>query len=399
MPLGNLHCEGKVTKYGTTLDYLVVTNDGRSFSFPFRHEIIVDPNPQNSSTGNTSTTPSSGTGGTSSSSGSGGSSTLPSSTGNTTPTANCKSVPGPPVFNITWGDAGVLVNLTTSNAIGTYFSYTTFDSVLAKWESWSEPNLFLGTQVFRPITGKSYIAFSATSYNACGISVSVRESVEKMGVPLTIFKPQELAILPFYIDGKMIPNSILDFSKAITSNISSDKMKVEIKSNTPFVCITDNSVQVKLLATGMCRLSIKSSSYLQFGSVTEYPYEFNVKRTDAQLNITQPPAVQITEKSITLFKSTNVSSPKFQFELSSPEVCWASQIEDEIFIDLLSIGKCEFGVIIRESTEFAATDKIQVQFLVQAVKGKISIMCLKGKSVKKVTGLSPKCPAGYKVKK
>jgi hypothetical protein len=44
MPLGNLSCSGKVNKYGTTVDYLVVTNDGRSSSWPFSHAVIVDPN-------------------------------------------------------------------------------------------------------------------------------------------------------------------------------------------------------------------------------------------------------------------------------------------------------------------------------------------------------------------
>jgi hypothetical protein len=44
MPLGTLMCEGTVTKFGTTVDYLVVRNDGRSASWAFSHDLIVDPN-------------------------------------------------------------------------------------------------------------------------------------------------------------------------------------------------------------------------------------------------------------------------------------------------------------------------------------------------------------------
>ena len=43
-PIGTLMCSGKVTKFGTTVDYLVATNDGRSASWAFSHDIIVDPN-------------------------------------------------------------------------------------------------------------------------------------------------------------------------------------------------------------------------------------------------------------------------------------------------------------------------------------------------------------------
>ena len=42
--LGTLMCSGTVIKFGTTVDYLVVTNDGRSASWAFSHAIIVDPN-------------------------------------------------------------------------------------------------------------------------------------------------------------------------------------------------------------------------------------------------------------------------------------------------------------------------------------------------------------------
>jgi hypothetical protein len=44
MPLGTLMCSGTATKYGTTVDYLVVSNDGRSASWAFTHDVIVDPN-------------------------------------------------------------------------------------------------------------------------------------------------------------------------------------------------------------------------------------------------------------------------------------------------------------------------------------------------------------------
>ncbi|MFM8254628.1 MAG: hypothetical protein ACKN9O_05310, partial [Actinomycetota bacterium] len=35
----------------------------------------------------------------------------------------------------------------------------------------------------------------------------------------------------------------------------------------------------------------------------------------------------------------------------------------------------------------------------KVVTKKITISCVKGKTTKKVTGLAPKCPAGYKIKR
>ena len=78
---------------------------------------------------------------------------------------------------------------------------------------------------------------------------------------------------------------------------------------------------------------------------------------------------------------------------NSPEICLASRGE----VIPVKLGRCVLTASQSGNTEyFAAENRILVLDIVSGKK--VTITCIKGKLIKKVTGLKPTCPAGYKKK-
>ena len=65
-----------------------------------------------------------------------------------------------------------------------------------------------------------------------------------------------------------------------------------------------------------------------------------------------------------------------------------------------SVGGYIFAAKITQATTTApaAPAKTPAATIPSASKAKTTISCVKGKTTKKVTGINPKCPAGYKKK-
>jgi hypothetical protein len=62
-------------------------------------------------------------------------------------------------------------------------------------------------------------------------------------------------------------------------------------------------------------------------------------------------------------------------------------------------GRCVIAFSQEGNSEFKPASNVVLDFTIAAVGKKTTIICVKGKLTKKVTGVKPKCPAGYKVKK
>ena len=62
-------------------------------------------------------------------------------------------------------------------------------------------------------------------------------------------------------------------------------------------------------------------------------------------------------------------------------------------------GRCVIAFSQEGNSEFKPASNMVLDFTIAAAGKKTTIICVKGKLTKKVTGVKPKCPAGYKVKK
>ena len=74
---------------------------------------------------------------------------------------------------------------------------------------------------------------------------------------------------------------------------------------------------------------------------------------------------------------------------------WLIQGDREIYYQDPAVAKAAAD---KAAADKAAADKAAAAKAAAAAK-KTTITCIKGKSVKKVTAVKPKCPAGYKIKK
>jgi hypothetical protein len=198
------------------------------------------------------------------------------------------------------------------------------------------------------------------------------------------------------------------------------ELKFETKSKTPKVCTAADG-KLNFIAEGACNfivLTPKSNDYL------EKNYEGVVVVTAARVKpILQVPAVQTqTTKDLPkIIELGQVYSAAQGWVLPvsiTPSVCFATAH----FVRIVSGGTCTLNYQTIATPEFVASDVYPVTFDI-SVDGKPivkptplvtptpvatptakpvvkrTISCVKGTKTIKKTGTSPKCPAGYKLKK
>ena len=97
----------------------------------------------------------------------------------------------------------------------------------------------------------------------------------------------------------------------------------------------------------------------------------------------------------------NDFSSEFTLQISSVDVCKAEIKNGHVDVLALKAGTCIFEISANETREYLSFNKryslIVSKPLVSSPK-KITIQCVKGKTVKFVTGAKPQCPTGYRKK-
>ena len=120
--------------------------------------------------------------------------------------------------------------------------------------------------------------------------------------------------------------------------------------------------------------------------------EVAAERVEQTISIfSLPTVVKLSEKTFGLVLSTS-SGLDPVVETLSPSICTVDSLE----INLLKVGKCEFKISQEGDSDFLPAEDLFGSFTIEGTKS--TITCVKGKLTKKVTGTSPKCPAGYKKK-
>lgn len=112
------------------------------------------------------------------------------------------------------------------------------------------------------------------------------------------------------------------------------------------------------------------------------------------------PTADIATKSLTL-TATASSGGAVTFTSTSPENCTVAGST----LNLLKAGNCLVTATQAGTSTFApisVSATITLTGIVVTPKPTVTkktIVCVKGKTTKKVSGTNPKCPKGYKVKK
>lgn len=105
-----------------------------------------------------------------------------------------------------------------------------------------------------------------------------------------------------------------------------------------------------------------------------------------------PSSMKLSDQSYTLMISTT-SDLEAEVESLTPMNCSVNSYE----IKLLKTGQCQLRIYQDGDEEFQPAEDVLASFAIQGTK--TSIFCVKGKATKKVTGMNPKCPTGFKIRK
>ncbi len=198
-------------------------------------------------------------------------------------------------------------------------------------------------------------------------------------------------------------------------------LSLQTSTTTPAVCSTDGK-KIKFLAIGNCAFSVftaKTSDYLE--KKHSYSVEISAARPKITLTIEN-----VLDQNVTSFPK-NIELPKVYGAninwvlptTATPEICFTGSYT----VTLVKSGICTLNYVAEGTTTLAKSDLYTQTFKVlkngvletstpvatptptpvatPTAKPvvKKTITCVKGAKTIKKTAVSPKCPAGYKLKK
>jgi hypothetical protein len=194
-----------------------------------------------------------------------------------------------------------------------------------------------------------------------------------------------------------IPNqTATNLPKSISKNViySSTGQSVIPVSLTPNVCnVYVNSVY--LLSGGTCKISYQSEADAMNQASNVYIQSFEIIRDPQTIEFTLPAAADLLTKTLAL-NSASSSGGAVTFSATPTDVCSVSAA----LLNLLKPGACSVTATQSGTSTIASVSKTLTVTIAGALPvAKKTITCVKGKKTIKKTAISPKCPAGYNLKK
>ena len=171
------------------------------------------------------------------------------------------------------------------------------------------------------------------------------------------------------------------------------------QATTPTVCIA-SGFYVQIVGGGTCTLTYQSEANTSYFASDLYRISFEVIRDPQTITFAPVTAVDIVTKSLTL-TATASSGGAITFASTSTENCTISGST----LNLLKSGNCivtatQAGTSTLAPISASATITLTGAFVTpKPVVTKKTIVCVKGKTTKKVSAINPKCPKGFKLKK
>jgi len=166
------------------------------------------------------------------------------------------------------------------------------------------------------------------------------------------------------------------------------------KATTPTVCIA-SGFYVQIVGGGTCTLTYQSEATTSYLASDLYSVSFEVSRDPQTLAFSPTTNVNLSSRSLTL-AATASSGAGVIFTTTTPTICLISGST----LNLLSAGNCAVTATQGGTATFApvsATANIVIAG--SPVVARKTITCVKGKSTKRVSGVNPKCPKGFKIKR
>ena len=197
--------------------------------------------------------------------------------------------------------------------------------------------------------------------------------------------------------GEVIPDqTATNLPKSISKNViySSTGQSIIPVSLTPNICnVYINSVY--LLSGGTCKISYQSEADTMNQASNVYIQSFEIVRSAQTIDFVLPAAADLSSRSLALNSSAS-SGGAVTFAAAPNDICAVSGS----LLTLLKPGACLVTASQAGTSTIAPVSKTLTLTIAGALPAaKKIITCVKGKKTVKKTAISPKCPAGYKLKK
>ena len=165
------------------------------------------------------------------------------------------------------------------------------------------------------------------------------------------------------------------------------------QATTPTVCIAAG-FYVQIIGGGTCTLTYQSEATTTYLASDLYKVSFEVTRDLQTITFSLPTSVNLSSKTVALSATTS-SGGALLYTTSTPDSCSITGST----LNLLKSGNCSVTATQPGTSTLApisATYNVMIVGTVAPTKK--TITCFKGKKTKKVSGVNPKCPKGFKVK-
>jgi hypothetical protein len=165
------------------------------------------------------------------------------------------------------------------------------------------------------------------------------------------------------------------------------------QATTPTVCIAAG-FYVQIIGGGTCTLTYQSEATTTYLASDLYKVSFEVTRDPQTIAFSLPSSVNLSRKTVALFATTSSGGALF-YSTSTPDSCSITGST----LNLLKSGNCSVTATQPGTSTIApisATYNLMIAGTIAPAKK--TITCIKGKKTKKVSGVNPKCPKGFKVK-
>jgi len=223
---------------------------------------------------------------------------------------------------------------------------------------------------------------------------AAKESVQVVTITAAKIKPELVIGVIANQTAKSLPKKIEIFRVySITGTYIMPKV------TTPTVCIaTDFYVQI--IGGGTCTLTYQSEANASYLASDLYKVSFEVTRDPQTLTFTLPANIDISNKTISLAAIAS-SGASIIYSVTSVDACSITGST----LNLLKAGNCvvtasQAGTSVLAPVSTIATIMLTDKVIAsKPIAAKKTIICLKGTTTKKVSGVNAKCPKGYKLKK
>jgi hypothetical protein len=222
---------------------------------------------------------------------------------------------------------------------------------------------------------------------------ALKESTQVVTVTAARSKPELAVSVITNQTAKSLPKMIEIFRVFSPSGVY-----VLPQATTPTVCIASGFF-VQIVGGGTCTLTYQSEANTSYLASDLYKVSFEVTRDPQTITFVPVTTVEIATKSLTL-TATVSSGGAVTYSTTSPDNCSISGST----LNLLKAGNCLVTATQAGTSTFAPVSASATITLTSAavtpkpVVNKKTIVCVKGKTTKKVSGTNPKCPKGYKLK-